>query len=180
MKILMRNAVRPIQRAIVIVAILAVMVGSNSLGARAQDAVQGNLTTLSDSEIVAYRWQAMGRYYAAVPTPVNLTTLSDGEIIAYRWQAMGRYYTDGTAHIVLPTSTADVLRGVAAAQPSLGAAMVTVNSEFRSGQYAAPAQRTGPQAGSRPVADVLGMARTAFGSLSTLADSIVAVFRLPQ
>ena len=137
-------------------------------------------TTLSDSEIIAYRWQAMGRHFAAAPTPANLTTASDSEIVVYRWQAMGRYYTARTVGIVLPTPVADVLRGAYVAQPSPGTAMVIVNSDIQRGQYAAQTQRAGPMAAIGTVADVLVVARDAVGSLSALADSIVAVFRLPQ
>jgi hypothetical protein len=51
-----------------------------------------NLTTLSDDDISAYRWEAMAKFYAMQPTIVDLTTLNDGEISTYRWAAMAQYY----------------------------------------------------------------------------------------
>ncbi len=56
-----------------------------------------NLTTLSATDVSAYRWDAIARFYATqgaqIPvTRVNLTTLSAADVSAYRWDAIARFY----------------------------------------------------------------------------------------
>ena len=52
-----------------------------------------DLTTLSEADISAYRWKAMGDYYTRLQA-VDLTTLSADEITAYRWKAMADFYSE--------------------------------------------------------------------------------------
>ena len=52
-----------------------------------------NLTPLSADDISAYRWEALGRFYAADPYEgVNLTTLGSNDAMIFRWIAMTRVY----------------------------------------------------------------------------------------
>ncbi|MBN2043744.1 MAG: hypothetical protein JW757_01890 [Anaerolineales bacterium] len=53
-------------------------------------AAHKDLTTFNAEEILAYRWQAMAEFYAA---NLDLTTFNAEEILAYRWQAMAEFYT---------------------------------------------------------------------------------------
>ncbi len=62
-----------------------------------------NLTTQSDSDISAYRWEAMAKFYAEQLSLNDLTTLSDGDISAYRWEAMGKFYTGQSALTAITT-----------------------------------------------------------------------------
>ena len=56
----------------------------------------GDLTTLSASDISAYRWNAMAKFYADLASQGgltgDLTTLSASDISAYRWNAMAEFY----------------------------------------------------------------------------------------
>ena len=54
-----------------------------------------NLIDYSAEDVLAYRWQAMARYYAQAPANGrNLTDYSADEVLTYRWQAMAQYYAD--------------------------------------------------------------------------------------
>lgn len=86
-----RRTFQYLRIAIVIGALVAGAVGPFSTQVFAQDAA--DLTTLSDGDISAYRWQAMAEFYAVQPAVSDLTTLSDGDISAYRWEAMAEFYT---------------------------------------------------------------------------------------
>ena len=76
----------------------------------AQDVASTELSTLSDDDISAYRWQAMADFYTDGPALVDLTTLSDGDILSYRWQATANFYTDDPTLVDLTTlSDGDIL-----------------------------------------------------------------------
>ena len=52
-----------------------------------------NLTDYTADGVLAYRWQAMAKYYEKNPVIENdLTDFSAEDVLAYRWQAMVRYY----------------------------------------------------------------------------------------
>jgi hypothetical protein len=58
---------------------------------------KADLSTLSASDVSAYRWEAMAKFYssqaAGIPfTGQNLTSLSAAEVSAYRWQGMAQFY----------------------------------------------------------------------------------------
>ena len=58
---------------------------------------KADLTSLSASDVSAYRWQGMAKFYAsqAAGIPVtgqDLTSLSAAEVSAYRWQGMAQFY----------------------------------------------------------------------------------------
>ena len=64
-----------------------------------------NLTTLSATDALAYRWEAMAKFYAAqqaqIPvTGMDLTTLSADDILTYRWEAISDFYTRQTSKTV--------------------------------------------------------------------------------
>jgi hypothetical protein len=84
---------RTFQMLVVIALIGIALVSTISAG---QSATQ-NLTALSTTDIAAYRWEAMAKFYAAQGSQIpvtggNLTTLSANDISAYRWNAIGRFY----------------------------------------------------------------------------------------
>lgn len=52
-----------------------------------------NLTFFNASDSSAYRWQAMANFYASRPQlSADLTTLNAADAMAYRWDAMGKFY----------------------------------------------------------------------------------------
>jgi hypothetical protein len=87
-----------------ILAIMTFRSGALPAFSAAQPAAQ-NLTTLSATDVTAYRWQAMADFYAAQQAQIpvtggDLTTLSAADISAYRWQAMADFYTNQAATAV--------------------------------------------------------------------------------
>ncbi len=87
-----RDRLHYVRIAILVGVILAGGTGFYSTRILAQDAAPANLATLSDDEILTYRWQATAAFYAGQPALFDLTTLNDGDISAYRWEATAQYY----------------------------------------------------------------------------------------
>ncbi len=77
--------------------------GFFSTGLFAQEVASTDLTTLSDDDVSAYRWQAMADFYTVGPTLVDLTTLNDSDVLSYRWEATADFYTDGQTLVDLAT-----------------------------------------------------------------------------
>ena len=101
---------RSLRIAIVIGIVFVGAAGFFSTRLFAQDVASSDLTTLSDDDISAYRWQAMADFYTDGSTLVDLTTLSDGDILSYRWQATANFYTDNPTLVDLTTlSDGDIL-----------------------------------------------------------------------
>ncbi|MFO7635401.1 MAG: hypothetical protein R6W76_22845 [Caldilinea sp.] len=71
-----RNTFQSFRVAIIVAAVFAIMAGLTVSRVSAQDAITQDLTTLSDADISAYRWQATARFYAGQPAATDLTTLN--------------------------------------------------------------------------------------------------------
>ena len=104
----LRNKLHYLRVAMVIGAVLVIAAGAFSTRVVAQDTAPVNLTTLSAANVLAYRWQALGRFYTGQPA-TNLSSLSADDVLAYRWQALARFYTGQPAANLSSLSAADVL-----------------------------------------------------------------------
>ena len=55
-----------------------------------RDEMASDLTLLDAGDVSAYRWNAMGNFYAA--QSADLTLMDAGDVLAYRWIEMGNFY----------------------------------------------------------------------------------------